>query len=162
MPKTFNETLTPELAEKMLMFFREENREGYRFAIKQMSQLARVRDVFISKKPVKEQITWLYKQFQHPQAIMVLEHLCQVWLMEGQKDMLITFCEEMGFAHQQGTLDQELPEELPADKVDSAVEELLANYDQDLIIFYLEAFNAQRENGWDTLTAAIEKIGITA
>jgi len=158
MSKSFKDTLTPELAEKMLMFFRAENREGYRFAIKQMSQLARVRDVFISKKPVKEQIAWLYKQFQHPQSVMVLEHLCQVWLMEGEKDLLITFCEEMGFAHAQGTLDQELPEELPSDKLASAIEELLANYDKDLVIFYLNAFNLQRDAGWENLTAEITKL----
>ena len=89
---------------------------------------------------------------------MVGEHLLQAWFMNGQQEMLITFCDAMGIKHDgKGAVEEALPEELDSDKLAAAVDALFEAYPANLSSLYLYVFNLQTPSGWESLSKILEE-----
>ena len=81
----------------------------------------------------------------------VAAHLLQIWLIGAHKAVLCDFLDALGIGHDDnGTIDN-LPEAPPKEKLQPAVETLLAKHDRHVVAVYLHAFQALDENGWPTL-----------
>jgi len=150
-------TADPALVTQMLDWFREHDRNVYKSAVATLAQSKKLRLVFIQKKPLPEQYAWILKTLRSKQADTIGEHLLQAWFMAGNQEMLAKFCDAMGIEHDgKGSVTGDLPTELDAAKLDTAVDELAGTYDPKLVSLYLHVFNLQRPGGWDTLTAKLE------
>jgi hypothetical protein len=141
----------------MLDWFRDHDRNVYRSALASLAQSRKLRLVFVQKKPVVEQYAWMLKTLKSKQSDTIGEHLLQAWLMAGNQDLLVKFCDEIGIEHDgKGSVTGELPEELTTETVDKAVEALLGDFDPKLTALYLTVFNLQRPGGWAALTEKLD------
>jgi hypothetical protein len=67
-------------------------------------------------------------------------HVLQAWLLGANKEMLCDFLDTLEIKHgDDGTVD-ELPAEMPKEKIASAVDGLLARYPAENVGVYLHAF----------------------
>lgn len=145
--------MSPELALEQFQWMRDNERELYKTAISTLANAKKLRPVFVTKKPVPEQILWIVKQLTNARNNPIAEHLLQAFFMKGKQDMLISFCDNLGLKHDgSGTVEEELPEEFEEEKLKKAVDSLFENYSADLTSLYLQVFNMQTENGWDSLS----------
>lgn len=150
-------TIDPALVTTMLDWFRDHDRNVYRSALASLAQSRKLRLVFVQKKPVAEQYSWMLKTLKSKQSDTIGEHLLQAWLMAGNQEMLAKFCDEVGIEHDgKGSVTGELPEELSAEIVDKAVDALVSDFDPKLVTLYLTVFNLQKVGGWTALTAKLE------
>ena len=145
--------MSSELATLQFQWMRDEERELYKTAIATLAEKKKLRPVFVTKKSVPDQIAWLKKQLASKQTEMIGEHLLQAWFMNGQQEMLITFCDAMEIKHDgNGAVEEELPEELDSEKLTAAVNALFEKFTPALTSLYLYVFNLQTNNGWESLS----------
>lgn len=150
--------MAPSLVTQQFEWMRDTERELYNTAISTLAEGAKLRPVFVKKKSVADQIAWLHKQLKAKKTNMVGEHLLQAWFMQGQQEMLITFCNAMGIKHDgKGAVEEELPEELDEVKLKEAVDALFEKFPTDITSLYLHVFNIQTQTGWESLSKILEE-----
>ena len=146
----------PALVTQMLDWFRDNDRNVYKSAVSTLAQSRKLRLVFIQKKPLAEQYAWILKTLRVRQSDTIGEHLLQAWFMAGNQDMLAKFCDTMGIQHDgKGSVTGDLPDEIDAGKLDTAVDTLVGTFNPKLVALYLHVFNLQTPGGWDNLTAKL-------
>ncbi len=147
----------PALISDLLTWLRAEERDLYKNTVGSLAQDRKLRPVFVQKKSLPDQFTWIHKTLKLKSTDMMGEHLLQLWFMKGQEEILVTFCDAMGIEHDgKGSVEAELPEELDGDKSKEAIDALLAKFDAKLVTAYLHVFNLQKDGGWDCITSALE------
>ena len=145
--------MSPSLANQQFQWMRDAQRDLYKTAIASLAEGSKLRPVYVTKKPVTEQITWLHKQLKAKKTNMLGEHLLQAWFMKGQQEMLISFCDSMEIKHDgTGAVEEELPKDLNAEKLKFAVDTLFEKFPADITSLYLYVFNIQNNDGWKNLT----------
>jgi len=148
----------PSIVQDMFMWMRETDRELYKTALSSLASNRKLRPAFIQKKPVTEQIGWMHKTLNLKTSDMIGEHLLQVYFMKGQNEMLAAFCDGLEIPHDgNGQVDGDLPEQLDADKLKTAIDSLLEKFDPALVSLYLHTFNIQTPDGWEELSKALDE-----
>ena len=149
--------IDPSPISDMFLWIRENDRQLYKSAIATLTANRNLRPVFVEKKSVAEQITWLHKTLKLKTSDTIGEHLFQVYFMKGQQELLIGFCDGMGIEHDgEGSVEGTLPEVLDDEKLKATIEALLDAHDANLVTLYLTVFNLQTANGWDNLEGLLE------
>ena len=152
------QNVSEDLVSQQFIWMRESERELYNTAISTLAEGAKLRPVFVKKKSVADQIAWLHKQLKSKKTNMVAEHLLQAWFMQGQQEMLITFCDAMDIKHDgNGAVEEELPETLDEEKLKSAIDALFDKFPADITSLYLHVFNIQTVDGWENLGSILEQ-----
>jgi len=148
----------PAIITDMFMWMRETDRSLYKTALGSLATNRKLRLPFLQKKPATEQIAWMHKTLKLKTSDMIGEHLLQVYFMKGQNEMLATFCDGLEIPHDgNGQVEGDLPENLDADKLKTAVNSLLEKYDPALVSLYLHTFNIQTPDGWEELSKTLEE-----
>ena len=81
----------------------------------------------------------------------------QIWLLNQQRALLISFLDSMEIKHDgEGSVDQ-LPDELDADKLKKTADLLLESNPEEIVKIYLHVFQLQKPDGWPTLGELLEK-----
>lgn len=148
----------PSIVQDMFVWMRETDRNLYKTALGTLANNRKLRPAFIQKKPVVEQISWMHKTLQLKTSSMIGEHLLQVYFMQGQNDMLATFCDGLEIPHDgKGQVEGDLPKTLDSEKLKSSIDSLLEKFDPALVSLYLHTFNIQTPDGWEELSKALEQ-----
>ncbi|MDG2125437.1 MAG: hypothetical protein P8J87_17165 [Verrucomicrobiales bacterium] len=148
--------ISPELGREILVFFRESDRPVYKTTLATLAEKRKLRPVFLQRKSVEQQVSWLLETLKMKSSDQVAEHLLQVWLMRARGGMLVEFLDAAEVEHDgEGGVD-DLPERLEADKVRVAVDTLLEKYPAEEVALYLQLFQRQTENGWPEIAAELE------
>ena len=72
----------------------------------------------------------MHKTLQLKPSDMIAEHLLQVYFMQGQENMLVTFCDSLDIPHNgKGQVEGSLPDTLDPDKLKTAIDALLEQHD---------------------------------
>jgi len=143
----------PSIVQDLFMWMRDTDRELYKTALGSLATNRKMRLAYLQKKPVVEQIGWMHKTLGLKTSDMIAEHLLQVYFMKGQEEMLASFCDSLEIPHDgKGQVEGELPEQLDADKLKTAVDKLLEKHEPALVALYLHTFNLQTPEGWSALT----------
>lgn len=151
------QNVSSDFVSGMLQWFRDEERQTYKQALQSLAANRKLRPVFVQKKSLPEQFAWFHKTLSLKPCDMLGEHLLQAYLMQGQQQILIDFCDGLGIEHDgKGSVEGELPETLDDEKLKASVESLLEKNDRELIAVYLLVFNLQRDGGWENLAALLE------
>ncbi|MBK1835082.1 hypothetical protein [Roseibacillus ishigakijimensis] len=146
----------PAVVEDLFRWMREEERNLYKSTLQSLGQARNLRLVFLQKKSVAEQITFMHKILKLKTQDLVGEHLLQVWFMKGKQDLLRTFCDRMEIEHDgNGQVIGDLPETLDDEKLKTTVDRLLEMFDPKVVTVYLHVFNLQTENGWENLATLL-------
>jgi len=148
----------PSLITEMLQWVKENEKDLYQTTLGSLAENRKLRPIFVQKKSFPDQIQWLHKTLKLKTSDVIGEHLFQIWLMKGQQDILIQFCDLMEIPHDgKGSVEGALPEELDATKLETTIHTLLEKHDPKLVTLYLAVFNLQTQHGWKNLTEALER-----
>jgi hypothetical protein len=151
------QAVKPSIVSDMLIWMRETDRNLYKTALGGLASNKKLRLPFLQKKSVADQIAWIHKNLQLKTSDMIAEHLLQVYFMQGQQAMLVTFCDSLDIPHDgKGQVEGELPETLDTDKLKNAVDALLEEHDPALVTLYLRTFNLQTPEGWSAMKDTLE------
>jgi hypothetical protein len=143
----------PAIVTQMLDWFRANDRNVYKSAIATLAGNRKLRPVYIQKKPLPEQYTWIHKTLKLNACDTIGEHLLQAYLMAGQQSLLAMFCDGMGIPHDgKGSVVGDLPKKLDPERLAATVDRLVGLFDPKLLTLYLHCFNLQVPNGWPELS----------
>ena len=145
-----------ETAAGVFQYLRDEERPVYGAALSSLATNRKLRPVFIQKKPVGEQISWLVKNIRMKGAGEVAENVLQLWLLKGNKELLISFLDGVGIEHDGEGAAEDIPDELDEKKLKKTVDKMLSDHDEDIVKIYLHTFQTQRPGGWQEITDLIE------
>ncbi len=146
------QNIKPSIIVDLFTWMRAEERNLYKTTVATLANDRKLRPVFIQKKSIAEQISWMHKTLKLKSFDMIGEHLFQVYFMQGQQALLVAFCDAMGIDHDgKGSVDGALPEAFDTDKLKAAIDILLDDFDPQLVSLYLNIFNLQTDSGWENL-----------
>ena len=132
--------MSPDLAAQIFTFLQTEQKPVYKAAIQGLANQRNLRGVFIERKPPAERFPWMQAAFARKISDSLASHVLQAWLLGANKKMLCDFLDALEIKHaEDGTVD-ELPAELPKEKIAAAVEQLLVKYPAETAAVYLHAF----------------------
>jgi hypothetical protein len=143
----------PVLVTQMLDWFRANDRNVYKSAVSTLASNRKLRPVFIEKKPLADQYSWIHKTLKINACDTIGEHLLQAYLMAGQQSLLAMFCDGMGIPHDgKGSVVGDLPKKLDAERLTTTIDRLAGLFDNKLLTLYLHCFNMQVAGGWPELS----------
>lgn len=143
----------PVLVTQMLDWFRANDRNVYKSAVSTLAANRKLRPVFIEKKPLVDQYSWIHKTLKLNACDTIGEHLLQAYLMAGQQSLLAMFCDGMGIPHDgKGSVVGDLPKKLDGERLTATIDRLAGLFDTKLLTLYLHCFNMQVPGGWPELT----------
>ena len=132
--------MSPALAAEIFTFLQTEQKPVYKAAIQGLANQRNLRGVFIERKPPAERFPWMQAAFARKISDSLASHVLQAWLLGANKEMLCDFLDALEIKHaDDGTVD-ELPPEVPKDKIEMAVDRLLGKYRAENVAAYLHAF----------------------
>ena len=132
--------MSPDLAAQIFTFLQKEQKPVYKAAIQGLANQRNLRGVFIERKPPAERFPWMQAAFARKISDSLASHVLQAWLLGANKKMLCDFLDALEIKHaEDGTVD-ELPAELPKEKIAAAVEQLHVKYPAETAAVYLHAF----------------------
>ncbi len=145
-----------ETVNAFLDWMRNQERNVYRAALRELGALKKLRPQYMQQKPVAEQFAWIKKMLSWKPAETIADHLLQVWLIRKHEGMLVSFIEKLGIEHNGHGVVDVLPETLDADKLKEAVDSLFEAYPAGAVSVYLHMFQNQTEEGWPELQAILD------
>jgi hypothetical protein len=132
--------ISPGLAAEIFTFLQAEQKPVYKATIQGLANQRNLRGVFIERKPPAERFPWMQAAFGRKISDSLASHVLQAWLLGANKEMLCDFLEALEIKHaDDGTVD-ELPAEVPKEKIATAVDRLLGKYRGENVAVYLHAF----------------------
>jgi len=132
--------MSPTLAAEIFTFLQTEQKPVYKAAIQGLANQRHLRGVFIERKTPAERFPWMQAAFARKISDSLASHVLQAWLLGANKEMLCDFLDALEIKHaDDGTVD-ELPPEVPKEKIAMAVDRLLGKYRAENVAAYLHAF----------------------
>lgn len=150
------QNISQELATEIFSYLRSDEKETFQGLVSSLAEQRKLRPIFILKKTPADQIAWLCKTACLKFADGVDEHVLQIWLLNKQRPLLISFLDSMEIEHDgEGSVDN-LPETLDAGKLKTTADLLLENNPEEIVKIYLHVFQLQKVGGWPTLGELLE------
>lgn len=129
----------------------------YRRAIQDLSANLRRRPKLVLEMPRAAR----HELFQPLMGLPVFEVLAQNlvihWLKQDRADMVIAFLDALGIGHDGRGFVDDFPEKMPKAKLKSAMKNLLQDYPQEEVAFYLTIFDTLSGAQWEDLEELIPK-----
>jgi hypothetical protein len=146
-----------ELQNEIIGYLQTEQRPAYRAVIQNLAAARKLRPVYVQSKSKAEQAAWLLGQMTLRTNEEVTAQILQIWLLKGQPQMLVTFLDAAGIAHNGEGEVEELPDDITEETATAGITALLADYPAKKVALYLHMFQMQKEGGFTGITQAIEK-----
>jgi hypothetical protein len=132
--------ISPALAAEIFNWLQTEQKPVYKAAIQGLANQRNLRSIFIERKPPNERFPWMQAAFGRKISDSLASHVLQAWLLGANKQMLCDFLDALEIKHaEDGTVD-DLPAEMPREKIAAAVDRLLGKYPAENVAVYLHAF----------------------
>ncbi len=150
--------MSPALAAEIFTFLQTEQKPVYKAAIQGLANQRNLRSIFIERKPPNERFPWMQAAFSRKVSDSLAGHVLQAWLLGANKEMLCDFLDALEIKHaDDGTVD-DLPAEMPKEKIAGAVERLLGKYAAENVAVYLHAFRDMDSTvRWPALDEVLEE-----
>ncbi|MCA1596056.1 MAG: hypothetical protein LC772_06495 [Chloroflexi bacterium] len=150
--------MSPRTASEVFFFLQKEEKAIYTAAIQGLANQRNLRAVFIERKPPNERYPWMQAALSRPVGNALASQILQAWLLGAHKPMLRQFLSSLDIAHQDDGTVEELPPCPPKDKIQSAIDELLAQHRGETVAIYLHAFReADSPAKWRALGEILEE-----
>ena len=150
--------MSPPLAAQILDFAFENDRDLYRLTVNAVADAKKLRPIFYERKPRAERHQDMASMLAKPRLEPAAAGLLRGWLLKKHKGMLCDFLDALGISHKDGVV-EDLPETVGDDKINSAVDKLLAKYPKEEVAVYLNAFYSMNDVNWPTLKQMLESDG---
>ena len=149
------QSISPDLQKEILNHLFKEHKRAYQMVLNTLAANRKLRPVFLERKNKDDQFTFVLEQLRLRTNEGVAEQVIQLWLLKGQKDLLKTFLDAVGIAHEDGQVEN-LPEDITDEQAKAGTEALLAAHPAEKAAVYLAMFQMQRPEGWSSIAKAIE------
>jgi len=140
-PYEIMERMSPELAAEILSYLQREQTPVFKSLVQGLAGQRKLRPVFIERKPREERYAWIKGALGRKPTDALAAHVLQAWLLGAQTGMLCAFLDSLGIAHEKDGTVENLPESPPKEKLNLAVDLLLAKYPAEQVAVYLHAFH---------------------
>jgi hypothetical protein len=147
--------MSPALASEILSFSFETDKPSYKSTLNAVAQARHVRPVFLERMPRAQRHALMVSVLAKPFLEQAAGGLIRVWLVKGQRAMLVDFLNALEIKNENGVVD-DLPKTVDDAKLKSAVDALLAKYPPEATAVYLHAFNDMNEASWGNLKVMLE------
>jgi hypothetical protein len=144
-------TLSPQLANDILLAVQKGNKKLYRTAVEVMAPRMGVRVPTLLEMPkAQRHATWI-RILARPEMEVLSFNILSAWLIESQRLMLCAWLDALGIEHgENGCADDFPPQPDPA-ALKKGVDVLLQQFDPQIVGVYLRAFNHIDETQWPAL-----------
>jgi hypothetical protein len=132
--------MSTTLAAQIFTFLQTEQKPVYKAAIQGLANQRNLRAVFVERKPPNERHPWMQAALSRNVSDALASHLLQTWLLAANKQMLCDFLDSLGIPHEEDGTVETIPPSPPREKIETAVNQLLAKYPAEVVAVYLHAF----------------------
>jgi hypothetical protein len=149
--------LQPALAETILVYAQEENRESFVSLIELVGATLKFRPGIWRTWPKTRQREWLWTNLRQATLSKSALYFLQEWFFSQRTKMLNQFLDVLGVKHNpEGYIEEQLPDALDAEKVREGVDALLKEYPAPEVALYLKLFQYGREGGWESIASVLD------
>ena len=148
-------SISRDRAFAIFSFFLEKEKPLYKATIESLAKQRKLRPVFLERKPRLERHQWMMEALGKKINEGLAAQLLQIWLVSQQTKLLCEFLDSLGIAHDENGTVESIPADPGSEAVQKAVDQVLANHDQETVAIYLHAFQALDEEGWPTLATML-------
>ena len=144
--------MSPPLAAEIFGYLNKNEKPVLKAAIQGLANQRKLRAVFVERKPPNERAVWLQNALGRKFSDTLAAHLLQAWLLGAQKTMLCDFLDSVGIKRDEDGTVENLPDSPPKEKLQEAVDQLVAKYPAESVAVYLHAFHdMDSEVSWEPL-----------
>ena len=143
--------LSSGLAEQTLSYLNTAEKPTYKVAIQTLAAQRKLRPVVVERKPRTERHAWMQSALARPANEQIAANLLQMWLMGEQAPVLCDFLDALGIEHDEHGGIETLPSPPDAEKLQTAVDGLLAKHPAEVVAVYLQSFQTMDIAGWPAL-----------
>jgi hypothetical protein len=144
-------TLSPQLANDILLAVQKANKKLYRTAVEVMAPRMGIRvPILIEMPKVQRHATWI-QILARPEMEVLSFNLISTWLIETQRPMLCAWLDSLGIEHAENGCADTFPPEPEAALLKKGVDLLLKQFDPQIVGIYLSSFNQIDETHWPAL-----------
>jgi hypothetical protein len=149
-------TLSPQLANDILLAVQKGNKKLYRTAVEVMAPRMGVRvPILIEMPKAQRHATWI-QILSRPEMEVLSFNLLSAWLIEAQRPMLCAWLDSLGIEHGENGCADSFPPEPSAPALQSGVDVLLEQFDPQIVGVYLRTFNQIDETRWPALDTILQ------
>ena len=148
-------TLTPQLANDILLAVQKGNKKLYRTALEVMAPRMGVRvPILIEMPKTQRHATWI-QILGRPEMEVLSFNLLSTWLIDTQRKMLCAWLDTLGIAHGENGCADDFPPQPDVALLKKGVDVLLEKFDPAIVAVYLRTFNCIDETHWLALNEII-------
>jgi hypothetical protein len=147
--------MSDDLAAMVLSEVRQETPDLYREALATAAGALRMRPQVLRQQPAPRQAATIRRVLTQVGQQELGAHILIEWLTKRQKPMLGQFLDDLGIAHEEGVVKEEIGPEPDAGRLTTAVARLHETYPPEHVRLYLSAFSAITADTWERLPALI-------
>ena len=140
-PHEIMERMSPGLAGEIFGYLQHEQAPVFKSVIQALAGQRKLRPVFIERKPRDERYAWVKAALGRKTGDALAAHLLQAWLLGTEVEMLCSFLDSLGIAHEKDGTVENLPESPSQEKLAAAIDLLLEKYPAEKVAVYLHAFH---------------------
>jgi hypothetical protein len=149
--------MSPALANDILNYTFESDKPTYKAVMNGIAESRKVRPVFLERQPRVQRHALMISTLCRPGLDQVAGNLLRAWLVKKQKALLVDFLNALDIPNVEGVVeDADLPATVGDEKLQSAIETILAKHPPEVVAVYLNAFNDMNEANWSNLKAMLE------
>lgn len=148
--------MAPDRAVAMMRVLSKQSPHMFRQAVDAAAVAIKARPVYMRRQPFDKRAEAVRRALARVVANPVADELLAVYFLECRKDLLLEWLDATGVKHDDGTLEDDEPDQPPEAALEKAAEAFLAaekDPDRDLL---LRAFAAQQSVDWPALDAFLE------
>lgn len=147
--------MSPALGAEILTWAYEDEKPVYKATLKAVAEARKVRPVFLERQPRANRHVGMLDMLARPRMEIAASTLLRTWLLKGRKQLLVDFLNALGIEHEDGIVD-DLPETMDDETLRGAIDKILADYPQEVVAVYLNAFNGINETNWPSLDKMLD------
>ena len=144
-------TLTPQLANDILLAVQKANKKLYRTALEVMAPRMGIRVPTLIEMPKTQRHAVWIQILGRPEMEVLSFNLLSAWLIDTQRPMLCAWLDALGIEHGENGCADTFPPQPEAALLKKGVDVLLEKFDPQIVSVYLRSFNQIDETHWPVL-----------
>jgi hypothetical protein len=143
--------LPEEAASEIFQYLYANDKPAYRACVQVLATRRKLRPVILDRKTRAERHTWMHAELARKSNDDAATEIFQTWLLGAHQEMICSFLDTLGVAHDGRGLLESLPLEPEKERLMKAVERLLQRQSRPAVIAYLHLFCEMDIADWPTL-----------
>jgi hypothetical protein len=146
-----------EAASEIFEYLHQNDKPAYRSCLRVLAMRRKLRPVILERKNRAERHAWMHAELARKSNDDAATEALQTWLLGGHLQLVCSFLDGLGVAHDGRGLLDTLPTQPPKERLQEAVERLLDSHSRHAATAYLHLFCEMDIADWPTLKEIINQ-----